>query len=309
MLVVSDHRNRNMRGSSSKLIESSLCFVQSITDFNLEYPSTTIYVNTSHIVPPVTASTAIGVGLCKIVGLPPSFASALSLLLDAPTQELIPRILSDLHVGTNAVSVREAVRGHPGVEITDADKAMLELKPFRAYRTGEVVAYVDKNRNDKIYYARVLTVQESDAGLKKITLRTRDGIEHFLPTDIYSFRSAREINKVASAMPVKQQQKGILSSAFGSSLMASQSQNTKSNDTNVQSSVQNNIPSIPLSPVSHNDIIVALDGLLNRAGIPVSLETKVSKYRITSISISILMKHSYRNSCLVFSILSQRIEN
>lgn len=51
------------------------------------------------------------------------------------------RLLHLLRVGSDQVTVRERHRGVPGERLTDGDAALVELRPFRVYRMGEVVAY------------------------------------------------------------------------------------------------------------------------------------------------------------------------
>lgn len=123
------------------------------------------------------------------------------------------RVLDAMQVGTDASTLRERQRGLPGERLTAVDEGLLELKPFRIYRQGEVVAIsvhavgaaapsndggdTDVAASD-LRYGRVLSVQSVDggfaaSGIRKVQVTAgADKTVTLLSTDIYSFRSARD---------------------------------------------------------------------------------------------------------------------
>jgi hypothetical protein len=239
---------------------------------------------------PITSSTVIGIGLCKILGLPPSYAPALSLIIDTKDTSRVNRVLSDLRMDSDTVTIQERRRGMPGVPVSVADMNMLELKPFRVYRVGEVVAYSESSAADddgkiakeSLCYAKILSVQEGDSGLKKISLRTGSGVVQVLPTEIHSFKSARDpsIGAGRTSSSPNAIKAPVKSTGAGASILSFtrlKDKNTvpDSSATTAPSADMSLPMSVSSSVISHDEIISALHGLLQRAGMPLSMDTKV----------------------------------
>lgn len=171
--------------------------------------------------------------------------------------------------------------GIPGVSVVSVDQCMLELKPFRSFRIGEVVACQQPSAvpspadelgapsSINYVYAIVVEVGEpGDGGLRKLLLKLGDGgnsLVSYLSTDVYSFRPARE----GVSMPRAADQRG-----GGHSL-------------NFLSGQESNKPIFPDSSkraggsaglevgIESSDVMTALQGLLSRAGVPISLDEEV----------------------------------
>jgi hypothetical protein len=114
----------------------------------------------------------------------------------------------------------ERQRGVPGERLCQIDEELLELKPFRLFRIGEIVAYcpevlntsVESNiaetvSNHSFKYARVLTIFTEDTtsnettdfdmmnhvGLRRVSIKiSRDVVITVLASHVYSFKSIRE---------------------------------------------------------------------------------------------------------------------
>ena len=326
----------------------------------------------SSLLPP---SVALGVALARALCLDPSLAATLALLLaqaavspppsPSPTASILSGVsdpvpasaaqllLSRLRISTDPVSLRERVRGAPGSIVTEADRRMLELKPFRAYRIGEIVAFEsstvteggdgDEQRSTGevsavMVYGKVLSIEEDHSqsqshshshshsdkgtveggggggevslGMKKIIVRTSSvssgssgasagsggssscNTASFLPTSLYSFKSARDVSLhtpsatcTATATPPPSRPSSSSSSsssvsAEGKSTALSSTLKGGSGDSSEkqkqkQQQQQNQSTASNSTAVSQEEIVLALGGLLHRAGIPMTLEKEV----------------------------------
>jgi hypothetical protein len=269
-MKISDPRHKSSRSQSTEPMPS-LCFVQ----FNDQENSYTLLVNSSMLVPPVTASVAIGVGICRLLGLDASVSASVSLLLASIELGDSDRVFTELRVASDSATIRERSRGVPGAEVTECDRKMTELKPFRVYRLGEIVAYEkeDSSKQTKsLHYARVVAIsEEGEAGVRRVSLKTDVGVITCLPTEIFSFKSAREI---ISAMknPIQEKKSRLSFLSSSNSLKLS---SVSPEEKNASLLAEKAPPQDKDSLVSQNEVVGALQGLLLRAGIPVSLENKV----------------------------------
>ncbi len=164
------------------------------------------------------------------------------------------------------------------------DQQLLELKPFRTFRVGEIVAIStsavssgseEKNSEANFIYATVIEIGEiGEGGLRKISLKISENFSKspsvtLFNTEIYSFRSARE------------------SAAIHSNQNYANNKSTKGSFVSVN--LKNRIGAVgEFNEVPHKssegiiastDIMSALGGLLNRAGVPVSLENQVDSWQ------------------------------
>lgn len=240
-----------------------------------------ILINSSMLRPPVTSAVAIGVGLCRVLHLDASLAASTALLLSSMRAEDCQRVLSDLRVSSDDATLRESSRGCPGMPLSDMDKKMIELKPFRAYRLGEVVAF-DKNENGSISdscpflcYGRVVTISdEGEAAMRRISLKTDTETVTLLPTSIYSFKSARDPSLHADRTPTETYQK---MTSMASKLLGTGKRSSASASAALAQSVEAPTSSHPHADqtVSRQEVVGALSSLLHRAGVPLSLEKQV----------------------------------
>lgn len=264
-LFINDPRNHSEKGIELKeagSVDGGLSFVD-----KSQTPHVTVFVNMSLVQHPVTVEAAISIALCQILELDISIASSLSFLLTSPPSNLAT-VLTSLRVGVDSATVRERLRGHPGERLTAADESLLELKPFRVFRQGEIVAY-DLNAKSgpvsenillsSLRYGKIIHVDDNkgEAGLKRLLVKTGDGTSTMLTTQIYSFSSARTVGE-----------KGSSSDSSRQSFFKSPSQDTAK----LKSSAQ--VKQEKTDPVSKEEIMDCLQGLLIRAGIPASIQTK-----------------------------------
>jgi hypothetical protein len=103
----------------------------------------TLFINASLLTSYLTPEIAVSVGLCSMLRLDVRMATSVACLLSAPVGQRAS-VLSALRVGYDPLEANEINRGVPGELVIDTDLKLLELKPFRIFRQGEVVAYESK---------------------------------------------------------------------------------------------------------------------------------------------------------------------
>ena len=203
-----------------------------------------LYVNASLLSHTITLSVAVSSGLCRVLSLPLSYAPVLAMLIASPDN--MDNVLTQLRLDSSVSSVTS--RGVPGVEVDSSDLALLELKPYKKYNVGEIVAYEE---GEKYCYGRVVAIEE-DSMLGKVAVRTRNGVVHMLLTSVYTFRPAGYLAKRGTTAPPSSKQK---------------------------QTVVKKITEVSKGPedtgISHDELMKALHSVLERAGIPLSLEESV----------------------------------
>jgi hypothetical protein len=299
----------------------SLCFVAS----NSDNSATKLIVNSGLLVPPdalsaavvsssdfispLHPSVALGVGLARAFLMDPPLAATLALLLSeaSTTSAGTQTLLSHLRISSDSASLRERLRGSPGSFVNSSDKLMLELKPFRAYRPGEIIAFesasedrLDNNNlsDGGMVYGRVLVVEGDDndglvttssdvfrdgigesLGLKRITVRINAAGETatFLPTSLYSFKSARDVSlHTPERAPVVSTTAKEITNNITSDVASVSSISQPANiSSTLHAQGKDSSSSVKSEAVSQDEIIEALGGLLHRAGIPMTLEKEV----------------------------------
>ena len=267
-LVIHDPRNPSEKGielEESETGSGGLSFVD-----KSQSPEITIFINMSLVQHPVTVEAAISIALCQILDLDISIASSLSFLLTSPPNHLAT-VLTSLRVGSDSATVRERLRGQPGEKLTAADESLLELKPFRVFRQGEIVAYDLNSKNgvpasdtislSTLRYGKIIHVDDNkgEAGLKRLMIKTGEGTSSMLTTQVYSFSSARTAGE-----------KGTVSDYSRFSFLKA-TDSVKSKPVNQTTS---KVEKVVVDPVSKEEVMDALQGLLVRAGIPASIQTK-----------------------------------
>lgn len=268
-------KDPRQHGRSSRNTEPmpSLCFVK----FSDDGQPQTLYINCSMLSPPISSEVATGVGICRLLGLDTSMSASISLLLASIQLGDSDRVYSELRVASDTATIRERTRGQPGAQLTEPDRKMIELKPYRVYRIGEIVAYEkeDPVKNAReLFYGRIVAISdEGEAGVRKISVKTDSGVITYLPTDIFSFRSARDTVATVKSQPNLTERKST-HSLFSTFKMRSSSEMETTNSLPIK------VPENP-SLATQNDVVGALQSLLIRAGIPVSLESSVGYLPIT----------------------------
>jgi hypothetical protein len=267
--------------NTSNMGSPNLCFLDYRNRFH------TIYINCSAVQAPVTVEIALAVGLCKYLSLSPSVVSTLGTLLTA-SGTASANLMAALGVGRDASSLRELLRGSPGEAVASSDHALLELKPFRIFRAGEVVAYDHKvmvatNLGNAavgaamdMRYGRVVSCGESEeGGLRRVTVKTGSGTVAMLSTDVYSFKSARE---AATAGSVSAHSSSSASSATAGQNPIGKAARPAPSALGTESAPPDSAPlaaGSSVAPVQRDELLSAVSGLMQRAGIPLGADTQV----------------------------------
>jgi len=201
----------------------------------------------------------------------------------------------------------------PGEAVTAADAALIELKPFRTFRVGEIVAValmdpsaMSSSSTTSLKYARVMSIgsnegvskqDSSDGGLRRISLKvggTRT--VSFLTTDVFSFRSARSRdagNDAARQRPAEGEGNQSRSFAVSSSAVAVTDgaadhatplrRHNAGREGNAGATSDGG-NAVPKDYVSRDELLQALSGLLNRAGIPTDLTSESMMTRVIDLT-------------------------
>jgi hypothetical protein len=187
------------------------------------------------------------------------------------------------------------LRGSPGEAVASSDHALLELKPFRIFRAGEVVAYDHKVMvatnlgNDgssssnaavgaamDMRYGRVVSCGESEeGGLRRVTVKTGSGTVAMLSTDVYSFKSARE---AATAGSVSAHNSSSASSATAGQNPIGKAARPAPSALGTESAAPDSASlsaGSSVAPVQRDELLSAVSGLMQRAGIPLGADTQV----------------------------------
>lgn len=239
----------------------------------------------------ITLNTAVGLALCRLFSIDIAYGSILAMLLNCQYSAQITKTLEDMRFSVAKNTFRELLRGTEGTLVTDEDISRLELKPFRAFRVGEIVVIesqlgqssaVEETKDSstspvpKVFkYAKVVAIpsaeeESSKSVIRRIGLKTSfHSVEYFLATDIYGFKSAREhaatlgngLSEAKQKLPLKTEEITLSfnETATNKKLIAGSENRAASDSKN-------------LSPVTNNEISEAIKTLLERAGLAVSLE-------------------------------------
>lgn len=110
-------------------------------------------------------------------------------------------------------------------------------------------------------YGKIIHVDDNkgEAGLKRLMIKTGEGTSSMLTTQVYSFSSARTAGE-----------KGTVSDYSRFSFLKA-TDSVKSKPVNQTTS---KVEKVVVDPVSKEEVMDALQGLLVRAGIPASIQTK-----------------------------------
>lgn len=182
--------------------------------------------------------------------------------------------------------------------MTAEDTLLLELRPFRVYRIGEIVAYEvpgDKDdseagvvtkvdgsapasANTKVYAKIVSIGSTSDEGIRRLNVKIGTSVVSVLSTDIFSFKSAREAN-VSRAATGGLRVPGVAAlrrSVFGAKQPAAIAA-TPAPTSTLYGKAPVEEEGGNVDATSRNELLGAVNGLLARAGVPIDLEQQVSR--------------------------------
>ena len=237
--------------------------------------STVIFVNTAMLRSPFSMSLAAARGLVSVLSLPVGLAPSLVLLLDVEPA-FSADILDTLRVGGLGASFATAAqRGVPGQPLQDLDADLLELKPFRSFRLGEIVAVFGDS--PQAVYGVVVGVSDEpqqlsqhDVGLHHISVSLGNNCtKTMLSSEIYTFRAAKDTS-VAAASP------GVLVSAGASSVRTAAARLQSERVSESPASLPSQGSQALIAP-GREDVREALRSLMTRSGIPFAADTEVSE--------------------------------
>ena len=298
----------NSDGDSHRLIiNTSMLLLNDLIDISDSKSST----NGTHFQP----SVALGVGLARMLSFDPSLSATIALLIDNSSVNIPDKtqvLLSNLRISTDPASLREQVRGSPGTVVTDSDKKMLELKPFRVFRQGEIVAFdanyilrdftfeLNKTADDDIskkglVYGKVLSVDDVNEGImsasaveinqKASTGEEYVGLKRILVRTCNPNSSQSSSASTATFLPTNlysfksardvSLHKEVSSNFTKNTELPKKSEVVPSSSKLSSTSMQANSEQLSNEVISQEEIMGALGGLLYRAGIPMSMEAEV----------------------------------
>ena len=172
--------------------------------------------------------------------------------------------------------------GTPGMTVLPCDHRILELKPFRSFRVGEVVACSLSHAEDishtpsaeKYVYAVVMEVGDiGNEGLRKLSLKVGDAgskVISLLCTDVYSFRSAKDPStRQAEVRPADH------SDSFAVSLKSPEINKLEEELVTFPVGVSSVMCRQEKNSFDDSDVMTASTSLLDRAGVPLSLDNEV----------------------------------
>jgi len=313
---------RNVRSLSTRLLfkdgrksrkdQFSLTLQDSVSFYHHDKGTTAagngiIYINSEAIKAPITAELACALSLCRACGVSVALAPSMALLFTAAAAD-VPRLLLSLRVGTSSSQHASSVRGQPGELVSEEDSTLLELKPLRTFRVGEVVAYQCDNsgvvvgaagaagegdggdEHLEMRYGHILDVGTFGEGsLRWISVRTgpssssSPGVVSVLATSLYSFISARDVGagaglKSRASNPQAQSQfrlEHATADDLGDDGLEMSSKSTRS--------IAAPVTAVTIEPVGRSELLGAVSSLLSRAKVPVSLEQKEMMDRILEL--------------------------
>ena len=210
--------------------------------------------------------------------------------------------------GANAENSQQ--RGIPGERVTDDDASLLELRPFRVYRIGEIVAYevplpcsaiemdnlsgekgapeivtkLPAGGREKVYGKIVNIGLASEEGIRRLNVKIGATIVSVLSTEIFSFKSAREVNVSktaanAGSLRVPAAMAALKRSMFGGSAKSTNINGPallgKAVPVDGTNEEEGGVGAGDVSVSNRNELLGAVNGLLARAGVPIDLEQQV----------------------------------
>ena len=200
--------------------------------------------------------------------------------------------------------------------MTDDDASLLELRPFRVYRIGEVVAYeiplpssaiemdnvsgekgvpeivskLPAGGREKVYGKIVNIGQASEEGIRRLNVKIGATVVSVLSTEIFSFKSAREVNVSKTAanaggLRVPAAMAALKRSMFGGGSVKSTNITGpallgKAVPVDGTIEEEGGVGAGDVSVSNRNELLGAVNGLLARAGVPIDLEQQVSFMKI-----------------------------
>jgi len=296
---------------------------------SLSASTTTLYINQSALVLPFNIEVAISFGLCQLFNLDVSLSFTVASILQSNNMNETHSLMDSLHLSLNSMKMmKNKYRGLPGEELIDIDISLIELKPFRVFRVGEIIAFENNdnkksikatsastsgasstttftnapsntsassdvitsfvaavhNNKRRLYYGKVLNIgNPNDFGIRRLTIKiSASESTSMLSTEIYSFKSAREIVSTTSSSTMKSSRddKTVRRSSGDknpdntlkndSTKILRNSSATVGNSNNIINA--NNSDEASSDIISLNEVMGAVNSLLSRGGISLDAE-------------------------------------
>lgn len=253
----------------------------------------TFFINVNMIRTPLTIALATARCVCTMADVSVHLAPAVALLIDSSAAD-IGTVLGSLRIGyieasstekdskTKSSRLRSCARGVPGAAVLPEDEAVLELKPFRTFRQGEVVA-VDMGGSDSesgtgLIYGIVVALDDNSSTststahtpLRRLLISVGAARPVArLVTDVYSFRSIRDLVTTSGSNAEELESiRAQVSRLRDCDTLRAHELGTSTSADQTTFAAGAGIG----SPIGVSDVVTALNGLLLRAGIPQDLQ-------------------------------------
>lgn len=231
-----------------------------------------ILISRTLLSPSITVTLAVSSALCKFLGIETYLAGTIACLIAQSEEHSNSNNNMDgiklLQLGNDGVLMNEKLRGVPGNPVQEIDLPYIENKPFRIFRIGEIVAFLADDGQGAMTYGKVLLVGNAiDAGLRKIKLSTtpdNSSSIDLLSTDVYSFKSAREMSSHSSQTLDSSSPTRFTETALN--VLTDHGESQTSATTGSATSA------LTSSFVSRSDLMNTLNGLLHRLNIPTDMQ-------------------------------------
>eukprot|EP00981_Chlorochromonas_danica_P007847 scaffold1884_cov343-Ochromonas_danica.AAC.64 len=261
----------------------------------------------------LTLELLVALGLCRYLSLPKHMAFAISQGLVEPTvgDGHSPLNYMELFLEGDSDVSRILIhsRGQPGRELIAVDYELVELRPFRHFRVGEVVAVDESEKPSSLppplaatagsqssekkkkllVYGKIVKVGEAnEVGLRKLDIRTK-ALVRLMSTEVYSFRSGAKDPRPShrdgagnslTGLPIpppSRSSKEVMPFPAPTATATSASSSSLS-AINTVNATAGSVAEEQSEVVDQKDVLQAMQVLLRRAGLPLTLDQQVLLY-------------------------------
>jgi hypothetical protein len=205
------------------------------------------------ILPPgITSEIAVASALCDKFLIERRHIAGISAMLGSEVSQMrsITKILGVFEDSSNL----ELLRGEPGQPLTETDKALIELKPMKLFKSGEIVAVRESNDSEKLVYGQVC--DSIGTSLSRLRVMVKEGVQRdLLSSQVYSLRGGPRRNDCTD-----EHKKVSMNSAF------------VSNQPKPKVHQQNQSDKCGLRDVEKEDILLAVQDLLKSADLDLNAD-------------------------------------
>jgi len=237
------------RDITNKASESPFCFIDEDKIFVSQFPYG------------MTIELAISTALCDKCGIDRSHIAGLSAMLSSTSYE--PSTLHSIQRTMNLYadhSQVEMLRGEPGQPLVSADLDLAEIKPLKMFSKGEIVAVHESDESSPLVYGVVVDCGEISSTLSRLRVCVAKGIEKdFNSSQVFTFKGGSEKRNDNQPLTNMNHQLHL---------------NEQSNDEFETSLREEQVQDRPLAPVSKEEVLSAVQDLLQSANLSLAHDTK-----------------------------------